>query len=121
MFLFRSEIFEVIFVVFRLMKNIIFNKTESFVGRNTSNHACQIFCSKSRAVKLCRILKISEVCLGHIGHVTYSFININKSMCSLYKKIRYKLHFPSYPHNITESKFPNLYSKCTFMQFIVVF
>ena len=28
------------------MKNIIFNKTESFVGRNTSNHACQIFCSK---------------------------------------------------------------------------
>jgi hypothetical protein len=40
-------IFEVIFVVFRLMKNIIFNKTESFVGRNTSNHASQIFCSKS--------------------------------------------------------------------------
>ena len=29
------------------MKNIIFNKTESFVGRYTSNHACQIFCSKS--------------------------------------------------------------------------
>jgi len=23
------------------MKNIIFNKTESFVGRNTSDHACQ--------------------------------------------------------------------------------
>jgi len=39
--------FEVIFVGFRLMKNIIFNKTESFVGRNTSDHACQIFCSKS--------------------------------------------------------------------------
>jgi hypothetical protein len=33
-----SEIWniEVIFVVFRLMKNIIFNKTERFVGRNTS-------------------------------------------------------------------------------------
>ena len=31
----------------RLMKNIIFNKTKSFVGRNTSNHACQIFCSNS--------------------------------------------------------------------------
>jgi hypothetical protein len=29
------------------MKNIIFNKTKSFVGRNTSEHACQIFCSKS--------------------------------------------------------------------------
>ena len=40
-------IFEVIFVDFRLTKNIFFNKTESFVGRNTSNHACQIFCSKS--------------------------------------------------------------------------
>ena len=29
------------------MKNIIFNKTESFVGRNTSDNAGQIFCSKS--------------------------------------------------------------------------
>jgi hypothetical protein len=28
-------------------KNIIFIKTESFVGRKTSNHACQILCSKS--------------------------------------------------------------------------
>ena len=28
-------------------KNIIFNKTESFVWKNTSDHACQIFCSKS--------------------------------------------------------------------------
>ena len=41
------SIFVVIFVIFRLMKNIIFNKTESFVGRNTSDHACQIFCTKS--------------------------------------------------------------------------
>ena len=29
------RIFEVIFVVFRLMKNIIFNKTNSFVGGGT--------------------------------------------------------------------------------------
>ena len=29
------------------MKNIVFNKTENFVGRNTSDHAWQIFCSKS--------------------------------------------------------------------------
>jgi hypothetical protein len=43
-------IFEVIFVVFRLMKNIIFNKTESFVSwRNTSDHACQIFSSKNNS------------------------------------------------------------------------
>jgi len=24
------------------MKNIIFNKSESFVGKNTSDHACQM-------------------------------------------------------------------------------
>jgi hypothetical protein len=29
-----------IFGVFRLMKNIIFNMTVSYVGRNTSNNAC---------------------------------------------------------------------------------
>jgi hypothetical protein len=34
-------------VNFRLMNTIIFNKTESLGGRNTSNHACQIFYSKS--------------------------------------------------------------------------
>ena len=39
--------FEVVFVGFRLMKNIIFNKTEIFVVKNTNDHACQIFCSKS--------------------------------------------------------------------------
>ena len=39
-------IFEVIFVDFRLTKNIFFNKTASFIGRNINNHACQIFCSK---------------------------------------------------------------------------
>jgi hypothetical protein len=38
-YLSKILIFEVIFVVFRLMKNITFKKTESFVGRNTSNHA----------------------------------------------------------------------------------
>jgi hypothetical protein len=31
--------FEGIFVGFRLMKNIIFNKTKSFVRRKTSDHA----------------------------------------------------------------------------------
>jgi hypothetical protein len=39
----KLHVLEVIFVDFRLMKSIIFNKTESFVGRNTSDHACQIF------------------------------------------------------------------------------
>ena len=37
--------FSKFFVVFRPMMNIIFNTTESLRGRNTSNHACQIFCS----------------------------------------------------------------------------
>ena len=46
-------IFEVIFVVFRLMKNIIFNKTKSYVGRNTSDHVSQIFCSKSNCETTC--------------------------------------------------------------------
>ena len=40
-------IFEVIFVDFRLTKNIFFNETESFVGRKTSNHACRIFFAKT--------------------------------------------------------------------------
>ena len=31
-----------ILVVFRLIKNIIFIKTESFLGRNTSDHACHV-------------------------------------------------------------------------------
>ena len=39
--------FDVIFVGFRLMKNIIFNKTKGFIGRNTSDHTRHIFCSKS--------------------------------------------------------------------------
>ena len=39
--------YEVIFISFRLMKNIIFNKNNIFVGRDTSDHACQIFCTKS--------------------------------------------------------------------------
>ena len=38
--------FEVIFVGFTLMKNIIFNKTKGFVGKNTNDHACQIFYTK---------------------------------------------------------------------------
>ena len=43
-----AQKYEVIFVGFRLMKNIIFNQTKGFVGRNSSDHARQIFCSKSK-------------------------------------------------------------------------
>ena len=41
---------EVIFVGLRLMKNIIFNKTDDFVG--TSDHDWQIFCSKSNCATM---------------------------------------------------------------------
>ena len=57
-------IFEVIFVDFRLTKNFFFNKTESFVGRNTSNHACQIFFSISNCETMYHwffLLKITVV------------------------------------------------------------
>jgi hypothetical protein len=60
----------------RLMKNIIFNKTESFVGRNTSDHACQIFCSKGNCetmyhwfflleITVAKIMNNLNVCSAH--------------------------------------------------------
>ena len=69
-------IFKVIFVVFRLMKNIIFNKTESFGGRNTSNHAYYIFCSKGNCetvyhwfflleITVTKIMNNLNVCSAH--------------------------------------------------------
>ena len=58
-----SEIwlFEVIFVVIKLMRNIIFNKTESFVGRNTNDHACQIFFPKSNCETMYRWFFLLEI------------------------------------------------------------
>ena len=69
-------IFEVIFVDFRLMKNVIFNKTESFIGRNTSDHTCQIVCSKSNCetmyhwfflleITVVKIMNNLNVCSAH--------------------------------------------------------
>jgi hypothetical protein len=54
-------IFEVIFVDFRLMKNICLNETESFVGRNISNHACQIFFAKSNCETMYHWFVLLEV------------------------------------------------------------
>ena len=56
------------------MKNIIFNKTKSFVGRNTSKHACQIFCSKSN----CEIMYQWFVLL----EITVDKIMNNLNVCS---------------------------------------
>ena len=58
------------------MKNIIFNKTDIFVGRNTSDHACQIFCSKSYCetmyhwfflfeITMVKIMNNLNVCSAH--------------------------------------------------------
>jgi hypothetical protein len=58
------------------MKNIIFNKNANFVGRNTSDHACQIFCSKSNcetmyhwvfllAIIVVKIMNNLNVCSAH--------------------------------------------------------
>jgi len=47
--------FEVIFVGFRLMKNIIFNKTKSFVGRNTSDLMPVKYFAPKVTMKLCII------------------------------------------------------------------
>ena len=55
-------IFEVIFVDFRRMKNIIFNKTESVVAwGNTSSHACQIFWSKSNCETIYHSVFLLEI------------------------------------------------------------
>jgi hypothetical protein len=80
-------IFEVIFVVFRLMRNIIFKKTESCVGRNTSDHACQIFCSKSNCetmyhwfflleITVVKKMKNLNVCPAH------SYLYWRSTVCS---------------------------------------
>ena len=58
------------------MKNIIFNKNANFVGRNTSDHACQIVCSKSNcetmyhwvfllAIIVVKIMNNLNVCSAH--------------------------------------------------------
>jgi len=79
-------IFELIFVVFRLMKNIISNKTKSFVGRNTSDHACQIFCSKSNCETMYHWFFLLEITVVKIMN--------NLNVCSahnyLYPRCRFK-------------------------------
>ena len=72
----KFKICEMIVLVFRLMKNIIFYKIKFFVGRNTSDHACQIFCSKNNCeimyhwfvlleIAVVKIMKNLNVCSAH--------------------------------------------------------
>ena len=77
---FRSD-----FVVFRLMKNIIFNKTESFGGRNTSNHACQIFCSKSNCETVYHWFFLLEITVPKI----MNNLNVCSTHSYLYPRSRF--------------------------------
>jgi len=61
------------------MKNIIMNKSESFVGKNNSDHACQIFCSKSNCEAIYHwffLIEITVVKLMNNGNVcsAYSYL-----------------------------------------------
>ena len=82
----ENWIFEMIFVDFRLMKNIIFNKTESFVWRNTSNHACQIFCSKSNCETMYHWFFLLEITMVKI----MNNLNVCSAPSSLYPRSRFK-------------------------------
>ena len=79
-------IFEVIFVVFRLMKKIFLIKTKRFVGRKTIKHACQIYSSEvTENIYHCFVLL----------EITMVKIMNNLNLCSthsyLYPRSRFKL------------------------------
>jgi hypothetical protein len=78
-------IFEVIFVDFRRMKNIIFNKNERFVGRNTSNHACQIFCTKSNCETMYHSVFLLEITVVKI----MNNLNVCSAHSYLYPRSRF--------------------------------
>jgi hypothetical protein len=85
---FRSD-----FCSFRLRKNIIFNKTESLVGRNTSDrHACQIVCSKSNCETMYHLFFLLETIVVKIMN--------NLNVCSAYSYLYPRLT-AIYTHIIT--------------------
>ena len=68
------------------MKNIIFNKTESFVGRNTSDHACQIFCSKINCETMYHWFFLLEITVVKI----MNNLNVCSAHSYLYPRSRFK-------------------------------
>ena len=80
----------VILVVFRLMKNIIFNKTESFVRRNTSNHAFKIFCSKSNCETMYHWFSLLEITVLKIMN--------NLNVCSAHSYLYPRFKYPDKMH-----------------------
>jgi hypothetical protein len=82
------------FVAFRLMKNIIFNKIESFVERKTSEYACQMFCSKCNCETMhhwCVLLEITVVKI-------LNNLNVFSAHCYLYPRSPFK---PKQKPNVT--------------------
>jgi len=67
------------------MKNIMFNKTESFGWRNTSNHACQIFCSKSNCETMYHWFFLLEITVAKI----MNNLNVCSAHSYLYPRSRF--------------------------------
>ena len=83
---------------FEFSKNIIFNQTDSFVGRNTCEYACQIFCSKSNCetmyhrfflleITVVKIMNNLNVCSAH----SYLFPRYQFNETLLYQLVRFTL------------------------------
>jgi len=79
----------VIFIDLRLMKNIIFNKTESLVGRNTCDHACQIFCSKGNCETMYHWFFLLEITVVKI----MNNLNVCSAHSYLYPQFRFNWVF----------------------------
>jgi hypothetical protein len=80
-----NSIFMKLYVTW-LMKNIIFNKTECFVGRNTSDHACQTFCSKSNCETMYHWFFLLEITVAKI----MNNLNVCSAHSYLYPRFRCK-------------------------------
>ena len=63
-----------------------FNKTESFVGRNTSNHACQIFSSKRNCETMYHWFFILEIAVVKIMNT----LNVCSAHSYLYPRSQFK-------------------------------
>ena len=81
----KIRIFEVFFVVFIPIKNIIFNKTENIIRRNTSDHGCQISCSKSNCETMYNWFYIFETTVVRIMN--------NLNVCSAYNYLYHRSWF----------------------------
>jgi len=68
------------------MKNIIFNKTERFEGMNTSDHACQIFWSKSNCETIYHWFFLLEITVVKI----MNNLNVCSAHSYLYHRSRFK-------------------------------